>query len=269
MLNQELLRELEELCFNWDEDVKGLFDACSQIVEKYVAEKENNLIILDTLSALNESLENQLSNQTAARQQVHKELISVISRNIAKKQPFSRTLWNVTKVLFYDLPCTFVKYAYDHPGQTLLIIATILVLGRAASKSGPALISDAEEVSPNSTPTSLSEERVTPVLQLDLSLLRRSFSSPRFFTYSKPHPMPVNEDMNANEFIIQKLKENKGIMIGDAHGEHNIVWFLIDNMESFKMSGAKHLYLEMVASDHQEAIDQFCQTGEKNYLLNI
>jgi hypothetical protein len=64
------------------------------------------------------------------------------------------------------------------------------------------------------------------------------------------------------------LSHNKGVMIGDNHGDNRIINFMQENISNFRQQGISKLFIEMIASEDQNKIDELLEKGDKSALIN-
>lgn len=67
---------------------------------------------------------------------------------------------------------------------------------------------------------------------------------------------------NPLTLVKRLLRSNKGVAIGDCHGEMAITEFLAAHMKDFKEAGVTTFFIEMIPSRHRAAVKHFNKTGE-------
>ena len=63
------------------------------------------------------------------------------------------------------------------------------------------------------------------------------------------------------KILLDLISANKGVALGESHGDWNTIEFVTRNMHHLAECGVKHLYLEMIPIRYSAAVEHFNETG--------
>ncbi len=82
--------------------------------------------------------------------------------------------------------------------------------------------------------------------------------------------IPSNIKMDRPEKLVSDLlKVNSGVAIGDDHGEVCVTDFIQTELPAMQRQGVGTIYFEMIESEHQNALDQYMETGDPKIIEDI